>query len=66
MARTALGAQLYKAFERNRNAAKAKQMKGYLRDQFELFGLQQPERRKIALPILKDHTLTSSGELQEV
>eukprot|EP00009_Paramoeba_aestuarina_P013677 CAMPEP_0201530400 /NCGR_PEP_ID=MMETSP0161_2-20130828/44552_1 /ASSEMBLY_ACC=CAM_ASM_000251 /TAXON_ID=180227 /ORGANISM="Neoparamoeba aestuarina, Strain SoJaBio B1-5/56/2" /LENGTH=258 /DNA_ID=CAMNT_0047932739 /DNA_START=65 /DNA_END=841 /DNA_ORIENTATION=+ len=66
MARTALGIQLQLAFESNRNAKKAVHMQGYLRDQFILFGLQQPERRKIALPILKEHPLTSSKQLKEV
>lgn len=43
-------------FSSHSNKLKAAQMKSYLRDQFEFFGINAPERKKICKDIINQHS----------
>ena len=53
--------QLEKALSKKGNAADASQMKKYMRDKFEFYGVKSPARRKISNDILKgkDNNISS-------
>jgi 3-methyladenine DNA glycosylase AlkD len=51
---------IIKTFSAHANPSLAKEMKAYLRNQFEFFGIKTPKRREISKPFFKGYK--SAGE----
>lgn len=54
---------LEKAFIANQDPKKAAEMKAYLKGQFEFYGIQAPQRKKISASLLNKYTPKSEQEL---
>ena len=54
------------SFQENADPERASKMESYLRNQFSLFGIQTPIRKKIQAPLFKENPLKSSKELEQV
>jgi 3-methyladenine DNA glycosylase AlkD len=59
-------ADLLSIFETNANHAKAIQMKAYMRNRYEFFGLPMPLRRKIALTFMKQLLAIKEDHFEEI
>ena len=59
-------ADLLLAYESNANHTKAFQMKAYMRDRYEFFGLPMPLRRKIALTFMKQLLALKENHFEEI
>ncbi len=49
--------QVLEAFRKNTDPDKAREMKSYMRDQFEYFGIMAPKRKEITKPFLQKKSL---------
>jgi 3-methyladenine DNA glycosylase AlkD len=58
--------ELKAAFNANRNAEQAAWMKGYLRDQYDFYGVKAPERKALAKQVIAKTGIPEYKELPEV
>src|SRR6056297_509711 len=58
--------ELKSIFEEHKNAENAEQMKNYMRDKFEFFGIQATERRKISRHLMRIESKPPKSELEKV
>ncbi|MFQ5602944.1 MAG: DNA alkylation repair protein [bacterium] len=57
---------LIAAFEAQANPAKAVDMKKYMKDQFEFYGIQKPERQKITQAFFEKYGLPETAQLEKI
>jgi 3-methyladenine DNA glycosylase AlkD len=57
---------IYQFFIENSNAEKSMGMKKYMKNQFEYFGINMPERRKFTKAYLKLNSLDSITEIEKI
>lgn len=57
---------LVDSFEKNANPEIAVQMKQYMRNQFDFFGIKSPERKEIYMEFKKDHGLIPVDHKMEI
>lgn len=55
--------QLRRKFEANANNANATQMKAYMRNQYDFFGIKAPDQRRIRKEFISEHGLPDVSEL---
>jgi len=58
--------ELKSIFEEHKNPENAKQMKSYMRDKFEFFGIQATDRRKISRHLMRMENKPPKSELDRV
>ncbi|MFY0674414.1 MAG: DNA alkylation repair protein [Bacteroidia bacterium] len=58
--------ELKSIFQANSNSEKAVWMKGYLRNQFEFYGIKAPERKSLTKQVIKDVGIPKYIDLHEV
>lgn len=58
--------KLINLYEKNANAAKAKQMKAYMKDQFEYLGLPSPLRKELSKQFFNEVGYPAVEQLEEV
>ena len=58
--------ELQTTFQNNSNSIKASQMKKYLKNQFEFFGISAPLRREIVRDFLRKENLPPVSSIQEI
>ncbi len=57
---------IYQTFQKNADATNASDMKAYMLNKFEFFGIKTPLRDEIVKPYLKDHSLKNFSDLDQV
>jgi 3-methyladenine DNA glycosylase AlkD len=57
---------VYNAFQKNANAINAVEMKAYMLNKFEFFGIKTPIRDEIVKSYLKSHSLKQFSDLDQV
>ena len=57
---------IYQAFQKKSNATNAVEMKAYMLNKFEFFGIKSPDRDAIVKPYLRTNNLKNFAELDQV
>ncbi|MEI6086705.1 MAG: DNA alkylation repair protein [Bacteroidota bacterium] len=57
---------IHVSFQKNANAKQAVEMKAYMLNKFEFFGIKAPLRDEIVKPYLKEHSIKLFSELDQV